>query len=68
MSAPSGLDAQLQELVERTYRSLEDQLYDPKPEVDGYDKDRQREYILGLLGDLAREATRLALEGGPKEA
>ena len=62
MSQPSGLDAQLQELVERTYRSLEDQLYDPRPEVDGYDKERQHEYILGLLGDLAREAARLAME------
>ena len=68
MSYPPGSDAQLRELVERTYRSLEDQLYDPKPAVDGYDKERQQEYILGLLGDLAREATRLALEGGPKEA
>ena len=67
MSNPPGADAQLQELVERTFRSLEDQLYDPKPEVDGYDKDRQREHILGLLGDLAREAARLALQGGAKE-
>lgn len=68
MSAPSGVDAQLQELVERTYRSLEDQLYDPQPEVDGYDKERQQEYILGLLGDLARDAARLALGGVPNEA
>lgn len=67
MSYPPGLDAQLQVLVERTYRSLEDQLYDPKPEVDGYDKERQREYILGLLGDLARDAARLALGGEPTE-
>ncbi len=67
MSAPSGLDAQLQELVERTFRSLEDQLYDPKPAVDGYDKERQHEYVLGLLGDPAREAARLALGGGPTE-
>lgn len=68
MSHPPGLDAQLQELVERTYRSLEDQLYDPKPEVDGYDKERQREYILGLLGDMARDAARLALSSEPTEA
>lgn len=68
MSNSPGFDAQLQELVERTYRSLEDQLYDPKPEVDGYDKERQREYILGLLGDLARDAARLALSGEPIQA
>ena len=68
MSTAPGLDARLQELVERTYRSLEDQLYDPKPAVDGYDKERQQEYILGLLGDLAREAARLALGSDPTEA
>lgn len=67
MSHPPGLDAQLQDLVERTYRSLEDQLYDPKPEVDGYDKERQKEYLLGLLSDLARDAARLALGGEPTE-
>ena len=67
MSHPPALDAQLQVLVERTYRSLEDQLYDPKLTVDGYDKERQREYILGLLGDLARDAARLALVQGPAE-
>jgi hypothetical protein len=68
MSTPPGLATQLQELVERTFRSLEDQLYDPKPAVDGYDKERQQEYILGLLGDLAREAARLALGDVPNEA
>jgi hypothetical protein len=68
MSNPPAIDAQLQELVERTYRSLEDQLYDPKPEVDGYDKERQQEYILGLLGDLAREAARHALGAAPDKA
>ena len=65
MSITSDLDARLQELAERTYRSLEDQLYDPKPAVDGYDKERQQQYILGLLGDLAREAVRLALGNDP---
>ena len=68
MTNPPDLDALLQELVERTYRSLQDQLYDPKPAVDGYDKERQREYILGLLGDLARDAARLALGSEPSEA
>ena len=68
MSTPPGLDAQLHELVEGTFRSLEDQLYDPKPEVDGYDKEHQQEYILGLLGDLAREAVRLALGGAQDKA
>lgn len=68
MSTPPGLDAQLHELVEGTFRSLEDQLYDPKPEVDGCDKQRQQEYILGLLGDLAREAARLALGAAPNKA
>jgi len=68
MSITSDLDARLQELAERTYRSLEDQLYDPKPAVDGYDKERQQEYILGLLGDLAREAVRFALGRASTEA
>jgi hypothetical protein len=67
MSNPPSLDTLLQELAERTYRSLEDQLYDPKPAVDGYDKERQREYILGLLSDLAQEAACLALGIGAKE-
>jgi hypothetical protein len=34
----SDLDVRLQELVERYYNSLEDQLYDPDPQVDGYGK------------------------------
>ena len=61
MSAMSDLDVRLQELVERYYNSLEDQLYDPDPKVDGYGKERQKQYILDLLADLAREAANLAL-------
>ena len=61
MSATSDLDVRLQELVERYYNSLEDQLYDPDPQVDGYGKERQRQYILELLRDLARDAANLAL-------
>jgi hypothetical protein len=60
MSAMSDLDIRLQELVERYYNSLEDQLYDPDPQVDGYGKERQKQYILELLGDLARDAVSLA--------
>ena len=56
MSAMSDLDVRLQELVERYYNSLEDQLYDPDPKVDGYGKERQKQYILDLLRDLARDA------------
>ena len=63
MSATSDLDIRLQALVERYYNSLEDQLYDPDPKVDGYGKERQKQYILGLLGDLARDAVSLA-QGG----
>ena len=61
MSPISDLDIRLQELVERYYNSLEDQLYDPDPQVDGYGKERQRQYILELLRDLARDAASLAL-------
>ena len=61
MSAMSDLDVRLQELVERYYNSLEDQLYDPDPKVDGYGKERQKQYILDLLRDLARDAASLAL-------
>ncbi len=68
MSSRPDLDAQLHELVERTYRSLEDQLYDPKPAVDGYDKERQQQYVIGLLSDLARDAANLALGSIPREA
>ncbi len=61
MSAMSDLDVRLQELAERNYNSLEDQLYDPDPKVDGCGKERQQAYILGLLQDLAHEATNLVL-------
>jgi len=67
MSAMSDLDVRLQELAERYYNSLEEQLYDPDPKVDGYGKERQQEYILGLLQDLAREAASLALDDDAKE-
>mgnify|MGYP001813254920 CR=1 FL=1 len=63
MSAMSDLDVRLQELVERYFNSLEDQLYDPDPQVDGYGKQRQKQYILDLLRDLARDAASLALGG-----
>jgi len=59
----SDLDVRLQKLAERYYNSLEDQLYDPDPQVDGYDKERQKQYILDLLRDLARDAASLALGG-----
>jgi len=63
MSAMSDLDVRLRELAERYYNSLEDQLYDPDPQVDGYGKERQKQYILDLLQDLARDAASLA-QGG----
>jgi hypothetical protein len=63
MSAMSDLDVRLQELVERYYNSLEDQLYDPDPKVDGYGKEGQKQYILDLLRDLAQDAASLALGG-----
>jgi len=47
----------LQELAERYYGLLEDQLYDPQPEVDGYGKEKQQQYVTNLLRDLARDAT-----------
>ena len=59
MSVSSDLDVYLQALAEHYYSSLEDQLYDPDPKVDGYGKERQKQYIVGLLVDLAREATTL---------
>jgi len=68
MSSTSDLKVRLQELAERYYHSLEDQLYDPDPEVDGYDKERQQQYIRGLLQDLARDAANFALGSGPGEA
>ena len=61
MSSMSDLDVRLQELVERYYNSLEDQLYDPDPRVDGYGKEGQEQYIRDLLGGLARDAAGLAL-------
>ena len=67
MSAMSDLDVRLQELAERYYNSLEDQLYDPDPKVDGYGKGRQQEYILGLLQDLAREAANFVLGDDSEE-
>ena len=63
MSAMSDLDVRLQELAERYYNSLEDQLYDPDPKVDGYGKERQKQYILDMLWDLDRDAASLALGG-----
>ena len=67
MSAMSDLDVRLQELAERYYNSLEDQLYDPDLKVDGYGKERQKQYILDLLRDLARDAATLALGDDPAE-
>ena len=67
MSAMSDLDVRLQELAERYYNSLEDQLYDPDPEVDGYGKERQKQYIVELLADLAREAATLVTGEGVEE-
>ena len=67
MSAMSDLDVRLQELAERYYNSLEDQLYDPDPKVDGYGKERQKQYIVALLADLAREAATLVTDEGVEE-
>ena len=67
MSAMSDLDVRLQELVELYYNSLEDQLYDPDPKVDGYGKERQKQYILDLLAGLAREAATLVTDQGVEE-
>jgi hypothetical protein len=67
MGITSDLNARLQELADRSYHSLEDQLYDPEPEVDSYDKERQLQYVLGLLRDLARDAANLALGSDVKE-
>ena len=68
MSTISDLDVRLQELVERYYNSLEDQLYDPDPQVDGYGKERQKQYIFDLLRDLARDSANLALGSDLTEA
>ena len=67
MNPTSGLDDRLQELVLRYYNSLEDQLYDPGPEVDGYGKEIQKRYVLDLLADLAEEAANLAADAGVVE-
>jgi len=64
MNAMSGLDNRLQDLVHRYYNSLEDQLYDPDPQVDGYGKETQKQYVLDLLTDLAREAANLVADAG----
>ena len=63
MSAMSDLDVRLHKLVERFRDSLEDQLYDPDPQVDGYGKERQKQHILDLLRDLTRDAASVALGG-----
>lgn len=68
MSVTPDLDIRLQELAEFYYRSLEDQLYDPSPKVDGFGKERQREYIVGLLQDLAHDAASLILGDDVTEA
>jgi hypothetical protein len=62
MTATSALDVRLQELAERYYDLLEDQLYDPQPEVDGYGKEKQRQYVVILLRDLAHDAASLTPE------
>jgi hypothetical protein len=61
MSDTHDLNVRLQELAGRYFNSLEDQLHDPDPIVDGYGKERQQQYILGLLQDLSRDAASLAL-------
>lgn len=62
MTVTSALDVRWQELAERYYDLLEDQLYDPQPEVDGYGKEKQRQYVVNLLRDLAHDAASLAPE------
>ena len=63
----TDLDPRMRNLAERYYNSLEDQLYDPDPEVDGYDKDHQKRYIVELLTDLARDVAQLVSAEGPEE-
>jgi hypothetical protein len=63
----TDLDLRMRNLAERYYNSLEDQLYDPDPEVDGYDKDHQKRYIVELLTDLARDAVKLVAARGLQE-
>jgi hypothetical protein len=67
MSDSSDLDDRLQDLVNRYYNSLEDQLYDPDPLVDGYGKETQKQYVLDLLADLAKEAANLIAHSGVVE-
>ena len=67
MSTMSELGIRLQELAERYYNSMEDQLYDPTPKVDGYGKHRQKQYVLDLLTDLAREVAALVTDHGLDE-
>jgi hypothetical protein len=64
MSDTSALDDRLQDLVNRYYNSLEDQLYDPDPQVDGYGKETQKQYVLDLLTELASEAISLITGAG----
>jgi hypothetical protein len=64
MNAISELNGRLQDLVHRYYNSLEDQLYDPDPQVDGYSKETQKQYVLDLLADLAKEAANLVADSG----
>ena len=67
MSATPDLSARLRALAELYYRSLKDQLYDPDPKVDGYDKETQKQHITDLLCDLARDAANLVLGDEPEE-
>ena len=67
MSDTSALDDRLQDLIHRYYNSLEDQLYDPDPQVDGYSKETQEQYVLDLLADLAKEAANLVTDAGVVE-
>ena len=62
MNATDDLEGQLQDLVRRCYNSLEDQLYDPDPQVDGCGKETQKQYVLDLLADLAKEAANLVAD------
>ena len=59
MTELSPIPKELQELAERYYGLLEDQLYDPQPEVDGYGREKQQQAVTNLLRDLARDAANL---------
>jgi hypothetical protein len=67
MSRMSNLDIQLQELARRYYHYLEDQLYDPRPHVDGYDKEHQLQHVTELLHSLATAAADLLLNPADDE-